>query len=159
MFLNDRKPYIRLVKLDSQTMQPLVNASFTFKKVGDTLKKEYTTDENGEIRLDNLDEGTYTVTETMAPDGYLIDDAERIVKVEGNEYATFVFTNTKKPSIKVIKYDKYNDKYLSGATFRIAKIKDGSNCLDRITDIDGSIVIDNLDPGVYSVKEIKAPTG
>lgn len=159
VFLNDRKPYIRLVKLDSQTMQPLVNASFTFKKVGDTLKKEYITDENGEIRLDNLDEGTYTGTETMAPDGYLIDDAERIVKVEGNEYATFVFTNTKKPSIKVIKYDKYNDKYLSGATFRIAKIEDGSNYLDRITDVDGSIVIDNLDPGVYSVKEIKAPTG
>ena len=158
VFLNDQKPYMRLVKLDSQTMKPLVNATFKFKQVGGTYEKEYTTDQNGEIKLDRLDEGTYTVTETKAPEGYLIDNAERTVKVEGNEYATFVFTNTKKPSIRVIKYDKYNDKYLSGATFRIAKIEDGSNYLDRITDIDGNIVIDNLDPGVYSIKEIKAPT-
>ena len=125
---------------------------------GGTYEKEYTTDKNGEIKLDRLDKGTYTVTEIKAPDGYLIDNAERIVKIDGNEYATFVFTNTKKPSIKVVKYDKYNDKYLSGATFRIAKIEDGSNYLDRITNMDGNIVIDNLDPGVYSVKEIKAPT-
>ena len=158
VFLNDQKPYMRLVKLDSQTMKPLVNAVFKFKQVGGTFEKEYTTDQNGEIKLDRLDEGTYTVTEVKAPDGYLIDDAERTVKIEGNEYATFVFTDTKKPSIRVIKYDKYNDKYLSGATFRIAKIEDGSNYLDRITDTDGNIVIDNLEPGVYSVKEIKAPT-
>ena len=157
VFLNDQKPYMRLVKLDSQTMKPLVNAVFKFKQVGDVFEKEYTTDQNGEIKLDRLDEGTYIVTEVKAPDGYLIDDAERTVKIEGNEYATFVFTDTKKPSIRVIKYDKYNDKYLSGATFRIAKIEDGSNYLDRITDIDGNIVIDNLEPGVYSVKEIKAP--
>lgn len=157
VFLNDQKPYMRLVKLDSQTMKPLVNAVFKFKQVGGTFEKEYTTDQNGEIKLDRLDEGTYTVTEVKAPDGYLIDDAERTVKIEGNEYATFVFTDTKKPSMRVIKYDKWGNKYLSGATFRIAKIEDGSNYLDRITDTDGTIVIDNLEPGVYSVKEIKAP--
>ena len=159
VFLNDQKPYMRLVKLDSETMEPLPNAVFKFRKVGGTFEKEYTTDENGEIRLDNLETGSYTVTELKAPDEYLIDDAERIVKVDGNEYATFVFTNTKKPSIKILKYDAYKDKYLAGATFRIAKIEDGSNYLDRVTDISGSIEIDNLEPGVYSVKEIEAPSG
>lgn len=159
VFLNDRKPYMRLVKLDSETMKPIANAVFKFKKVGGTFEKEYTTDENGEIRLDNLETGSYTVTEVKAPDGYLIDDAERIVKVDGNEYATFVFTNTEKPSIKILKYDAYKDKYLPGATFRIAKIEDGSNYLDRVTDISGKIEIDNLEPGVYSVKEIEAPSG
>ena len=159
VFLNDQKPYMRLVKLDSETMEPLPNAVFKFKKVGGTFEKEYTTDENGEIKLDNLETGSYTVTEVKAPDRYLIDDAERIVKVDGNEYATFVFTNTEKPSIKILKYDAYKDKYLPGATFRVAKIEDGSNYLDRVTDINGSIEIDNLEPGVYSVKEIEAPSG
>lgn len=159
VFLNDQKPYMRLVKLDSETMQPLANAVFKFKKVGGTFEKEYTTDENGEIKLDNLSVGSYVVTEIKAPDGYLIDDAERIVKVEGNGFATFVFTDTKKPSIKILKYDAEKDKYLSGATFRIAKIEDGSNYLDRITDMKGAIEIDNLEPGVYSVKEIEAPSG
>ena len=159
VFLNNQKPYIRLVKLDSQTMRPLADAAFTFKKIGSTYEKEYTTDENGEIRLDRLESGTYTVTETKAPDGYLIDNASRTVKIDGNEYATFVFTDTKKPSLKILKYDRHNDKYLSGATFRITKVEDGSNYLDRITDIDGSITIDDLEPGVYSVREIKAPAG
>lgn len=159
VFLNDQKPYLRLVKLDADTMQPLANAVFKFKKVGGSFEKEYTTDENGEVRLDNLSAGAYTVTEVKAPDGYLIDDAERIVQVNGNEYATFVFTDTKKPSLKILKYDAYNNKYLAGAAFRIAKIEDGSNYLDRITDTNGSIEIDNLEPGVYSVKEIEAPSG
>ncbi len=159
VFLNDQKPYMRLVKLDSETMKPLANAVFKFKLVGGTFEEEYTTDENGEVKLDNLESGSYTVTETKAPDGYLIDDAERIVKVEGNEYATFVFTDTKKPSIRILKYDAVKDKYLPGATFRIAKIEDGSHYLDRVTDIDGKIEIDNLEEGVYSVKEIEAPSG
>lgn len=159
VFLNDQKPYMRLVKLDSETMDPLPNAVFKFKKVGGTFEKEYTTNEDGEIKLENLETGSYTVTEVKAPDGYLIDDSERIVNVEGNEYATFVFTNTEKPSIKILKYDAFKDKYLAGATFRIAKIEDGSNYLDRVTDVAGSIVIDNLEPGVYSVKEIEAPSG
>ncbi len=159
VFLNDQKPYMRLVKLDSETMKPLPNAVFKFKLIGGTFEKEYTTDENGEIKLDNMPTGSYTVTEVKAPDGYLIDDAERVVKVDGNEYATFVFTDTKKPSIQILKYDAFKDKYLAGATFRIAKIEDGSNYLDRVTDIAGSIEIDNLDPGVYSVKEIEAPSG
>lgn len=81
------------------------------------------------------------------------------MQVNGNEYATFVFTDTKKPSLKLLKYDAYNNKYLAGATFRIAKIEDGSHYLDRVTDTNGSIEIDNLEPGVYSVKETEAPSG
>lgn len=159
VFLNDQKPYLRLVKLDADTMQPLANAVFKFKKVGGSFEKEYTTDENGEIKLENLQTGAYTVAEIKAPDGYLIDDAERVVQINGNEHATFVFTDTKKPSLKILKYDAYNNKYLAGATFRIAKIEDGSNYLDRVTDSSGKIEIDNLEPGVYSVKEIEAPSG
>ncbi|MBR2009582.1 MAG: hypothetical protein IJ936_05605, partial [Peptococcaceae bacterium] len=40
------------------------------------------------------------------------------------------------------------------ATFRIAKIEDGSHYLDRVTDVNGRITIDNLDPGIYSVQEV-----
>ena len=63
VFLNDQKPYLRLVKLDSDSMKPLANAVFKFEQVGGTFEKEYTTNENGEVRLDNLSTGAYTVTE------------------------------------------------------------------------------------------------
>lgn len=101
VFLNQQKPYIRLVKLDSETMQPLPNAKFVIKKVGGSFSKEYTTDENGEIKLEKLDGGAYTVQEIQAPDGYLIDDSIRTIQLNPDEYATFVFTDTKKPSIKI----------------------------------------------------------
>ena len=70
-----------------------------------------------------------------------------------------MFTNTEKPVLSVVKYDAENDSYLAGATFRIAKIEDGSHYLDRVTDTNGRISISDLEPGVYSVKEIAAPSG
>ena len=159
VFLNQQKPYIRLVKLGSETMQPLANAKFLIKQIGGSFSKEYTTDENGEIKLEKLSGGAYTVQELKAPDGYLIDDSIRTIQLNPDEYATFVFTDTKKPSIKIVKYDPVKDIYLPGASFRIARIEDGSRYLDRVTDSKGEIVIDNLEPGMYSVKEIAAPSG
>ena len=157
-FLNLLKPGIHLVKLDSQTMQPLANARFRITQVGG-YSKEFTTDRNGEIDLSRLETGSYTVEELSAPDGYLIDDAQRIIKIEGGENAVFVFTDTRKPSFSLVKLDAFSGERLPGATFRIAKIEDGSHYLDRITDINGEISISDLEPGVYSVSELSAPEG
>ncbi|MBE6962862.1 MAG: hypothetical protein E7445_10500, partial [Ruminococcaceae bacterium] len=159
IFFNDQKPGIHLVKVDSTTLEPLPNARFRIELVGGTFSKEYVTDENGEVDITHLEPGAYQVTELEAPDGYLIDDAVRTIQINGNENAKFVFTNTSKPVISVVKYDPVADKYLPGATFRIAKIEDGSHYLDRVTDINGQITITDLEPGVYSVKEMAAPSG
>jgi len=159
IFLNYLKPGIHLIKLDSQSMKPLPNARYRITQVGGGYSKEFITDINGEIDLTALDPGSYVVEELAAPDGYLIDDARRTIKIEAGENAQFVFTDTKKPSLTVLKYDSERKQLLSGATFRVAKIEDGSNYLDRVTDTDGQFTIENLDPGVYSVQEVKAPTG
>ena len=159
VFFNGRKPGIHLIKVDSVTMASLPNVRFEFKKVGGSFRKEFTTDINGEIDLSKLDLGSYEVRELEAPDGYLIDDAVRVIQLNPNENAEFVFTNTPKPDFELIKYDPNTGKYLPGATFRIAKIEDGSHYLDRITDMDGKIRIDDLEPGVYSVKEMDPPPG
>ena len=159
IFFNDQKPGIHLVKLDSTDLSPLPNATFRIEKVGGTFSKEYVTDENGEIDLTNLEPGAYRVTELSAPDGYLIDDATRVIQINGNENAEFVFTNTKRPSFRLVKLDSFTGEGLGGATFRIAKIQDGSHYLDRVTDANGEINIEDLKPGVYSVQETKAPEG
>ena len=91
--------------------------------------------------------------EITAPNGYLMDDDKRVIQINAGENARFVFTNTEKPVLSVVKYDAENDSYLAGATFRIAKIEDGSHYLDRVTDTNGRISISDLEPGVYSVKE------
>ncbi len=152
VFFNSLKPGIHLVKVDSVTMKSLPNVRFEFKLVGGSYRQEFTTDINGEIDLSKLTPGAYEVRELEAPDGYLIDDAVRVVQVNPDENANFVFTNTPKPSLRLIKTSSDGTR-LGGVHFRIARIEDGTHYLDRITDDNGEINISNLEPGVYSVKE------
>ena len=159
VFLNLLKPGIRLVKIDSETKEPLPNARFRVSLIGGTYSKEFTTDASGEIDLTDLEPGSYLCEELTAPEHYLIDDAQRTIRINAGENAQFVFTNSRKPSLTVVKYDANQDKLLAGATFRVAKIEDGSHYLDRITDVNGSFTIEDLEPGVYSVMEMDAPTG
>ena len=42
------------------------------------------------------------VTELECP-GYIIDEAQRIIQMEANQTARFVFTNSVKPSLHLIK--------------------------------------------------------
>ena len=153
VFFNDRKPGIHLIKVDSADLsKPIANAKFEIKAVdGSYGPEEFTTDENGEIDLSKLPVGAYVVTELECP-GYVIDKAQRLIQLDGNENAQFVFTNTIKPSIQIVKLSSDGSR-LSGVTFRIAKIEDGSHYLDRTTNAQGEILISDLEPGVYSVKE------
>ena len=129
------------------------NARFRIEAVdGSWGPAEFTTDQNGEIDLSELPTGAYVVTELDCP-GYLIDEAQRIIQMEANQTARFVFTNSVQPSLHLIKLSSDGSR-LAGVTFRIAKIEDGSRYLDRTTDENGEILISGLEPGVYSVKEL-----
>ena len=152
VFFNQLKPGIHLVKVDSQTLQSIPNVRFEFKLVGGSYRQEFLTDLNGEIDLTKLEPGTYEVRELEGPEGYLMDDSVRIVQVNPDEDANFVFTNTPMPSLKIIKVSS-DGTPLAGVHFRIARIEDGTHYLDRITDEDGEINVSDLEPGVYSVVE------
>jgi len=153
LFFNDVKPGIRLIKVDSTDPSKVIpNAVFEIKSVaGDYGPKEFTTDRNGEIDLSKLPTGAYVVTE-KACEGYIIDQAQRIIQLDPNEDAQFVFTNTIKPSLQIIKTSSDGSR-LKNVHFRIAKIEDGTHYLDRTTNEQGEILIADLEPGVYSVKE------
>ena len=153
LFFNDVKPGMRLVKVDSTDPSRVIpNAVFEIKSVaGDYGPKEFTTDQNGEIDLSKLPTGAYVVTE-KACEGYIIDQAQRIIQLDANEDAQFVFTNTIKPSLQIIKTSADGSR-LKNVHFRIAKIEDGTHYLDRTTNEQGEILIADLEPGVYSVRE------
>ena len=120
-FFNDMKPGMRLIKVDSADPSKVIpNAVFEIKSVaGDYGPEEFTTDENGEIDLSHLPAGAYVVTEKSCP-GYIIDEAQRIIQLDPNENAQFVFTNSIKPSFQLIKLSADGSR-LAGVTFRIAK--------------------------------------
>ena len=156
MFFNDMKPGLKLIKVDSDDPSKVIpNAVFEIKSVEGTYgPQEFRTNEDGEIDLSMLPAGSYIVTEKSC-DGYVIDEAQRIIDLKPNEDAQFVFTNHIKPSLQLIKLSSDGSR-LAGVTFRIAKIEDGSHYLDRTTNSNGEILISDLEPGVYSVRELSS---
>lgn len=155
VFFNDRLPGIHLIKVDSSDLsQPIANARFRFEAVdGSFGPVEYTTLEDGTIDLSKLPADTaYIVTELECP-GYVVDDAQRIIHLDGNEQAQFVFTNSKLPSLHLYK-ESSDGTPLGGVTYRLAKIEDGSRYLDRTTSSTGEITWEGLEPGVYSLCEV-----
>ena len=156
LFFNDVKPGMKLIKVDAEDPSRVIpNAVFEIKSVEGTYgPQEFTSDQNGEIDLSMLPAGSYVVTEKSC-DGYVIDEAQRIIELKPNEDAQFVFTNHIKPSLQLIKMSSDGSR-LAGVTFRIARIEDGSHYLDRTTNSAGEILISDLEPGVYSVKELSS---
>ena len=154
VFFNSRKPGLRLVKVDAANPSKVIpNAVFEICSVdGSFGPQEFTTDENGEIDLSKLDPGAYVVTEKSCP-GYVIDEAQRIIQLDPDETGEFVFTNSIKPSLHLIKFSA-DGTPLGGVTFRISKIEDGSHYLDRTTNEQGEILVSDLEPGVYLIKEM-----
>ena len=154
VFFNARLPGIHLIKVDSSDLsKPIANAKFRFEAVdGSWGPEEYTTSEDGTIDLSKLPADTaYIVTELDCP-GYVIDDAQRIIHLDGGEQAQFVFTNSKLPSLHLYK-ESSDGKPLGGVTYRLAKIEDGSRYLDRTSSGTGEICWEGLEPGVYSLIE------
>ena len=152
VFFNDKKPGIHLTKVDSADLsKPIANAKFLFEAVDGSWSQELTTLEDGTIDLSQLPTGAVVVTELSCP-GYVIDDAQRIIHLDPNEDAEFVFTNSKLPSLTLTKTSS-DGTPLAGVTYRLAKIEDGSRYLDRTTGPDGTISWEGLEPGVYSLVE------
>ena len=153
VFFNDRKPGLHLVKIDSSDPSKVIpNVVFEIEGYGTEFgPEEFTTDENGEIDLSKLEPGTYVVTEKQA-NGYVIDNAQRIIHLEPGQTGEFVFTNSIKPSLRLLKQST-DGTPLGGVTFRLSKIEDGTHYLDRTTNDAGEILVSDLEPGVYSVKE------
>ena len=83
----------------------------------------------------------------------MVDDAQRIIHLDGGDQAQFVFTNSKLPSLHLYK-ESADGTPLGGVTYRLSKIEDGSRYLDRITSSTGEITWDGLEPGVYSLQEV-----
>ena len=156
VFLNKLKPGMWLVKLDSQTMQPIPSVKFRIEKVGGTYNQEHITNAQGEIDLTGLEPGAYLVTELVA-NGYVIDNASRIIQLNAGETARFVFTNTQKPSLEIIKADAKTGALLPGAVFTVRKVGETAT-VTVTTDSTGKALLEGLEPGVHEVTEKTPPT-
>ena len=153
VFFNDLKPGVHISKVDSNDpSKGIPGAVFEVKAVdGSYGPKEFVTTADGSIDLSMLPVGSYVITEKSC-EGYIIDEAQRIIHLDPNENAEHVFTNTIKPTLRIIKLSA-DGTPLEGVAFRIAYVEDGTRYLDRVTNSSGIIEISDMDLGVLSIKE------
>ena len=117
--------------------------------------------ENGEITVNELPIGDYTITEKTAPNGYLVNVAPFKATVSAGQTAETTITDeapTGKISIKKSdsKGNIQGEASLEGAEYTVYGA-DGQEVGKITTDKDGNGSLENLVLGTYTVKETKAP--
>ena len=155
----------------------LANAEFKITYADGTLIGDangiFRTDEHGEIRVPGLKPGkSVIVTETKAPDSYIIDTQSQTVQIKEGRTVSLTFKNQPKGKLIIQKRDSATGQPLSGAEFRVTTAAGCEVGLDGVigtstltqngiftTDGQGEITITNLAPSAYVINEIKAPTG
>ena len=116
---------------------------------------------NGEITVNELPIGDYTITEKTAPNGYLVNVAPFKATVSADQTAETTITDeapTGKISIKKSdsKGNIQGEASLEGAEYTVYGA-DGQEVGKITTDKDGNGSLENLVLGTYTVKETKAP--
>lgn len=72
---------IVITKIDSKTQKPIKDVCFEIKTLNGDLIGNYTTDENGEINLSNLNPGLIIIKEIFCPKEYKLDESEKEISL------------------------------------------------------------------------------
>lgn len=173
-------------KIDSITENPINDVEFLLTGTSDygndvfqqaaSEGKDAGKYDAGEVTFNNLELGTYKLSETKAKDGYILSRTEWTVQVnesgmvilrnpDGSEVkrdtdSTYTITNEPLHSIRFIKTSTYGtNNYLEGAEFSLTGISDYGTNTDKtgVSGSDGIVTIKGLESGTYQLKETKAP--
>ena len=111
------------------------------------------------ITINGLEQGWYTVKETVAPNGYALNSNVQNVEVKSDKYTQVVFENDKLGSIRLKKIDYVTRKPIPNVKFKFTK-ENGENVGEFTTDKLGEInLINKLEPTTYLIEEMAVPQG
>ena len=174
-----QKTPVSLLKVDEEDQEKFLSgASFEVTGVnGNSYRATGTTDENGLLTF-NLIDGTYTLKETVSPNGYLDNNKTWTINVsngtctirengggylEKNDEGQFIITNEKDVTaitgdLKFTKTNSDGTVKLPGAEFTLYK-PDGTTVVNKgVSNAEGIVTINDIPYGEgYILKETKAP--
>lgn len=158
---NRAKGTVRILKVDSKTDAPLQGAVFELRDASGKKIETLTTDKNGVATSSPQVFGAYSVVETKAPEGYLLDSKTHKVTISTNNASVQVTASNDKiqGKIAIEKTDAdFPDIKLANVEFTIFD-KDGKIVEKLVTNDKGTAESKLLDYGKYTVKETKGPQG
>lgn len=161
--INYEKRTMIIEKEDAVTGQRLEGAKFHVTSTDLNYDEFYTTDATGTIVLRHVKDGTYIIEEVQAPDGYILPEGTNakqtvVLNPDSENTVTITFKDAPKTCIVINKVDSVTGVGLEGAQFEVSTVQ-GRLIGYYTTDATGTAYTPRLEPGVYVVKESKAPQG
>lgn len=147
-----------VIKVDSQTKQPLAGVQFKIWR-DSVLLDDYTTDENGKITIEKAPAGTYKVQEVATLKEYILNDKPYEIEHTTDKDTSVTVENTKKPGLSIKKIDAETKKPLKDAVFKLTRANGDEVKEDIRTGEDGTAFVEGLDAADYIVTEVTAPGG
>ena len=149
---------VTITKIDAETEQPLAGATFELKDSSGKIVATWTSTTSSHV-IKNLPNGTYTLQETKAPDGYILND--KVVEftiTDTNRNISIRFRNRElERNATIIKIDSITKQPVAGATL-VVKDSEGNVIEEFVTTTEPHKLTD-LEDGTYTVEETKAPAG
>jgi len=149
---------ITVVKKDSSTEVPLSGAEFEVRSIDGTLVDTLVTGADGSATTKRLEPGTYKITETKAPSGYLLSNEVKDVVLTADKPQSVTFYDTPTTTITFHKYDAVTKEPIPGAEFEI-RTAEGVTVKAYTTDASGTVTTEKMEPGIYKIVETKTPPG
>ena len=173
-----------VIKKDASSNTPLANATFNLKGPSadgmEDIDINQITDSDGKAGFKNITAGTYTLTETKAPDGYAVDSTPHTITIDANGTSTtstelFSLTKDDSKDSGIITFEQKDNKETLGE-LKVKKVdsadtsKTLKNARFSLSDANGKVVraqtnddgiatFTNLAAGDYTLAEIAAPDG
>ena len=133
---------------------------------GDKFIKEYITDSNGKIQINNLELGEYILREVETVKGHVLLDKDIKVSIKYKDqytevvnYKVTINNYLPKGTIEFTKTDISESKSLPNTLMEIYKSEDDLLIFSGRTDENGQIIINDLPIGKYYLVEKEAPSG
>ncbi len=152
-------PVLEIVKVDSETKEPIEGVKF---KISDRCGRElgtFTTNRLGQIHLTGMEQGTYHLQEAEAKPGYVLDSTIREVNLLWGKATRLEVLNTPMGTLTIKKVDAETKQPLFGAVFNLYDLR--NNLLGEYTTDNRGIIEfpKEIKAGKYKLKEVKAPEG
>ena len=149
---------VAVVKVDSETKQPIAGAVLVLKDSTGKELTRWTSTTNAHV-IKNLADGTYTIEEVSAPEGYRLNkNVSTFTIAEGKRNIKVSFENApKKVVVNITKVDQASGQPLAGAVMVIKDAK--GEIVYKWTTTTSSEVITDLENGTYTLEELSAPEG
>lgn len=144
--------------LDGDTQEPLSGGHFKVQLQNGDYTTEVVTDATGTVTIPNLQNGTYMITETEAPQGYVLDGDYQWGTVVTGAATDVKFINYRFSGLTIQTVVRDSHAGLEGAIYEIYE-KNGKMVQELTSNESGWVNTQTLIPGEYLIKEVHVPDG